>query len=42
MLFYASRYKAYKEKRSDEKVIKVSCGWTIMTEAEYRVWRKQK
>lgn len=42
MLFYGSRYKAYKEKRSDEKVIKTSWGWLVMTEAEYRVRRKQK
>ena len=28
--------------RSDERIVKVEGGYTLMTEEEYRVWKNQK
>lgn len=42
MFVYETRYRASKEKKGGEKVVKVSGGYAIMTENEYRIWRGQK
>ena len=42
MVFYESRYKAYKDKSSEHTVRKVDGGWMLMTWAEFEVWKNQK
>ena len=42
MVFYESRYKAYKDKRGEHTVRKVDGGWMLMTWAEFEVWKNQK
>ena len=42
MVFYESRYKAYKDKNSEHTVRKVDGGWMLMTWAEFEVWKNQK
>ena len=42
MVFYESRYKAYKDKSGEHTVRKVDGGWMLMTWAEFEVWKNQK
>ena len=43
MMIYKTRYKAEKVRRKGEEVVvKVCGGYTLMTHAEYRVWKNQK
>lgn len=42
MILYLTRYAAEKEKRGNERIIKVTGGYAIMTVQEYNNWRKQK
>ena len=42
MVFYESRYKAYKDKRGEHTIRKVDGGWMLMTWAEFEVWKNQK
>ncbi len=42
MVFYESRYKAYKDKCGEHTVRKVDGGWMLMTWAEFEVWKNQK
>ena len=42
MVFYESRYKAYKNKSREHTVRKLDGGWMLMTRAEFEVWKNQK
>lgn len=48
MTIYATRDQADKERktsqwhRSDERIVRVDGGYTLMGERDYKVWRKQK
>ncbi len=48
MEIYKNRYQALKERKTNpyrngaEKVVKVCGGYVLMTETEYRNWKKQK
>lgn len=42
MRIYETRYKARKEARGGEVVVKVCGGYAIMSAQDYNVWRKQK
>ena len=42
MYIYKNRYQASKDKKADEKIIKVCGGYVLMTADQYRVWRKQR
>lgn len=39
---FTSRYYAKKCAKGDEKVVKVEGGYTIMTYADYNIWKSQK
>lgn len=39
---YSSRYYARKAATGAEVVVKVCGGYTIMTAADYNIWRKQR
>ena len=42
MTIYKTKYKAYKAKSTNEKVVKVCGGYAVMTIDEYFVWKNQK
>lgn len=42
MTIYPTRYQARKNATSDEKVVKVSGGYAIMSQDQYRIWKRQK
>lgn len=42
MKIYKNRYQANKDKRGDQRIVKVDGGYILMTYAEYEIWRKQK
>lgn len=42
MIIYNTRYQAKKNATSEEKVVKVDGGYTIMSYDEYRRWKGQK
>lgn len=42
MTIYNTKYQAYKNKKSDEKVSKVDGGYAVMTYQEYYIWKLQK
>lgn len=39
---YCSRYYARKAANYDDVVVKVECGYVVMSAADYMTWRKQK
>ena len=45
---YTTRYQAGKERKtsprhdSDERIVKVDGGYTLMSEGDYQTWRKQQ
>lgn len=42
MHIYKNRYQAGKDKRGDEKIVKVNGGYVLMTAEDYRIWKMQK
>lgn len=42
MQIFPTRYQAKKHAASDDVVVKVEGGYTVMTAREYQVWRGQK
>ena len=48
MEIYKNRYQADKARKtdpyhsSDERIVKVSGGYTLMTEHEYSIWKNQR
>ena len=42
MIIYKNRYQAEKHKRGDERVVKVSGGYAVMSCDYYRTWKAQK
>ena len=42
MTIYPTRYQAKKNATSEEKVVKVDGGYTVMTYDEYRIFKGQK
>ena len=42
MTIYSTRYQAQKNKRGDEKVVKVCGGYAVITQEEYHIWKNQK
>lgn len=41
-MIYKNRYQATKDRKGNEKIIKVCGGYKIMTPQEYKIWKKQK
>ena len=42
MIIYTTKYQAYKNRLSNERVVKVSGGYTVMDPRDYRDWKNQK
>lgn len=42
MEIYETRYKAKKAATSDDVVVKIEGGYTVMSASDYQIWKMQK
>jgi len=42
MTIYKNRYRANKDRHSNEKIVRVDGGYTIMSVDQYHIWKAQK